>query len=213
MPKYHIIMADIVASRSYAGEALLKAFSRLVQSSNDTYEDGILSPYTITLGDEFQGVVESLKVAIDTIFYLEESLLLEMPYFQLRYAVVFGEIDTPLNPLIAHGMTGPGLALARELLTKKQRGKHRFQFKLSHGHDAELNMLFRLVELLSARWSKKDYGLIREMLCNDEDKSVAEKFGKNRSQIWKRRKNLNIEEYKIIKQLIYRQVSILGGAK
>lgn len=209
MSDFHIVMADIVKSRSYNGEVLIDSFSRLVHRCNEMYENEILSPYTITLGDEFQGVVRSLKAAIETIFFLEEALLVEDLSFQLRYVVVFDKIETPINREIAHGMTGPGLALAREMLTKKQRGKSRFQFKLSYGHDFELNMLFRLVESLVSCWNKKDYVLIKEMLCNDDDQSVAEKFTKNRSQVWKRRKSLRIEEYNILKKLIYSQIQAL----
>lgn len=209
MSDFHIVMADIVKSRSYNGEVLIDSFSRLVRRCNEMYENEILSPYTITLGDEFQGVVRSMKAAIETIFFLEENLLVEDLSFKLRYVVVFDKIETPINREIAHGMTGPGLALAREMLTKKQRGKSRFQFKLSYGHDFELNMLFRLVELLVSSWNKKDYMLIKEMLCNDDDQSVAEKFTKNRSQVWKRRKTLRIDEYNILKNLIYNQVQTL----
>lgn len=206
MSDFHIVMADIVKSRSYNGEVLIDSFSRLVHRCNEMYENEILSPYTITLGDEFQGIVKSLKAAIETIFYLEEALLVEDLSFQLRYVVVFDKIETPINREIAHGMTGPGLALAREMLTKKQRSKSRFQFKLNYGHDFELNMLFRLVESLVSCWNKKDYIFIKEMLCNDDDKSVAEKFNKNRSQVWKRRKTLRIEDYSILKKLIYNQI-------
>jgi CRISPR/Cas system endoribonuclease Cas6 (RAMP superfamily) len=174
------------------------------------YNDEIMSPYTITLGDEFQGFVRSLKAAIKTIYFLEETLLEEDISFKLRYVVVFDKIETPINIEIA-GMTGPGLAMAREMLTKKQLGKSRFQFKFSYGHDFELNMLFRLVESLISCWNKKDYILIKELLCNDDDKSVAEKFTKNRSQVWKRRKTLRIEEYIILKKLIFNQVQILGA--
>lgn len=209
MSDFHIVMADIVKSRSYNGDVLIDSFSRLVHRCNEMYENEMLSPYTITLGDEFQGVVRSLKAAIETIFFLEETLLVEDLSFQLRYVVVFDKIETPINREIAHGMTGPGLALAREMLTKKQRGKSRFQFKLSYGHDFELNMLFRLVESLVSCWNKKDYKLIKEMLCNDDDQSVAEKFTKNRSQVWKRRKSLRIDEYDILKKLIYNQIQTL----
>jgi len=39
------------------------------------------------------------------------------------------------------------------------------------------------------------------MISEQNNKEVAAKHGKNRSQIWKRRKHLLIEEYKLIKLL------------
>lgn len=207
MPKHYIVMADIVESQSHSGSGLLNSFNSLVERCNKEFGSKMLSPYTITLGDEFQGIVDSLKTAIETIFFLEEELLLERTYFQLRYVVVWGDIDTPVNPKIAHGMLGAGLATARELLTRKQRGRPRFQFSQNNYMDSELNMLFRLFELLTGRWSEKDHRLIRELLVDDKDESVAKKFNKNRSQIWKRRRSLSVEEYQIIKTLIYDRVA------
>jgi hypothetical protein len=212
MDLYHIVMADIIKSRSYDGAELLPAFSRIVRECNEKYADGIISPYTITLGDEFQGVAGSLRSAVETILFLEESLLAITPFFRLRYVVVRGAIDTPINREIAHGMAGPGLVVARELLAKKQRAKARFQLDLPQTErSAEINMLFRLLELLTDRWSVKDYQLIRDLITIEDDASVASKFHKNRSQIWKRRKTLQIEDYGIVKNLIFSAVNAAEG--
>ena len=210
--KYHIVMADVVNSRSYKGTELLPVFQGLVATCNERFHRDLLSPYTITLGDEFQGVVASLKAAVDTIFFLDETLLDLEPSFRLRYVIVLGEIDTPVNPFIAHGMAGPGLTLARELLAKKRRGRPRFQISIQGmGAEVQMTMLFRLVELLSAHWHRKDYRLINELLHVDNDEEVASKFHKNRSQIWKRRKSLQIEEYMIVKTLIYQAIAGIEG--
>jgi len=71
----------------------------------------------------------------------------------------------------------------------------------------DLNMLFRLLELLSGHWKEKDYALIRELVWNYDDADVASRFGKTKSQIWKRRKTLQIEEYVTVKELLRRTVS------
>lgn len=200
-------MADVISSRSYDGSNFMREFARIVEECNAAHARTLLSPYTITLGDEFQGVARSLRSAVDSILFLEGRLLTVQPSFLLRYVLVNGEIDTPINPLLAHGMTGSGLASAREMLTKKRRGRRRFQIDLPDSLCAEeLTMLFRLLELLSGHWKPKDYPLIRELMWND-DAVVAAHFGKTTSQIWKRRKSLQIEEYGIIKEFISRTVS------
>lgn len=208
MSQQFIVMADVIRSRSYDGSDLIGEFARIVEDCNTAYAGAILSPYTITLGDEFQGVAGSLKNAVDSILFLEDRLLAARPAFNLRYVLVYGEIETIINPQIAHGMTGSGLALARELLTIKRRGRRRFQLNLSGlPCEDELNMLFRLLELISGHWKERDYTLIRELACNNDDVDVAAHFGKTKSQIWKRRKTLQIEEYVTIKELILRTVS------
>lgn len=207
MTNNYIIMADIVSSRSYNGDALMNEFKRIVEECNETHKGLLLSPFTITLGDEFQGVAASLRAAVDLILYLEDRILTVQPAFLLRYVLVYGAIDTPINPIIAHGMTGQGLATAREILTKKRRGRTRFQLNLGDNqYTEEFRMLFRLLELLSVHWKEKDYLLIRELVWDNDDTSIAVKFNKTTSQIWKRRKTLQIEEYITVKELLKRTV-------
>lgn len=207
MNRHYIVMADVVRSMSYDGNELMGEFKRIVEECNDAHKDILLSPFTITLGDEFQGVAASLSAAVDAILFLEDRTLTVQPAFSLRYVLVYGAIDTPINPIIAHGMVGPGLASAREMLTNKRRGRPRFQVDV--GADScseELRTVFRLLELLSRHWKEKDYILIRELLWNSDDKAIALRFGKTASQIWKRRKTLQIEEYVIAKKLLKRSV-------
>lgn len=208
MGQQFIVMADVIRSRTYDGSNLISEFMRIVEECNSAHAGALLSPYTITLGDEFQGVADSLKSAVDTILFLEDRLLAASPAFMLRYVLVYGDIETPINPRIAHGMTGSGLALAREMLTIKRRGRRRFQLYLSGlPYADDLNMLFRLLELISGHWKERDHALIRELVCNNDDVDVALHFGKTKSQIWKRRKTLQIEEYVTVKELLRCTVS------
>ena len=214
MDLHYIVMADVIRSRSFDGATLLPEFSRIVEECNAACRKDLVSPYTITLGDEFQGVAGSLRSAVDSILFLEDLLLTAQPAFMLRYVVVYGGIETSVNPHIAHGMTGPGLATAREMLTRKRRGRRRFELSLpGFVYAEEMNMLFRLLELLSAQWKEKDYLLIRKLIHSFDDAAVAAAIGKTPSQVWKRRKTLQIEEYVTVRNLICRGVSQMEEAR
>lgn len=203
MPSYHVIMADIVKSSSLDPAWLGESFSRLVSRCNESCGDDILSPLTITLGDEFQGVAASLQGAVATILSLEETLLAEKFPFRLRYVVVYGEIGTELNRSVAHGMMGSGLTLARQLLTLKQRSRPQFQFDLDDAAlTRALNRYFRLVELLTKEWKGKDCSLVLEFIRAQSNSELALRLNKDRSLLWKRRKSLRIEEYLILRELI-----------
>lgn len=203
MSNYYILMADVVRSTSYDGNELMPEFKRIVAECNDLFQQTLLSPFTITLGDEFQGIAASLRAAVDAILFLEDRLLVTQPVFSLRYVLLYGAIDTPINPAIAHGMVGSGLASAREMLTTKRRGRPRFQVDLgAMPYSQELQMLFRLLELLSTHWHEKDYRFIHQLLSNSDDKTISSELGKTASQIWKRRKTLQIEEYIITKNIL-----------
>lgn len=202
MADHFIVMGDILKSRSYEGKELMQEFKALVSSCNRRMAEGILSPYTITLGDEFQGVSKSLYWSSRTILCLEEYALQRKFPFVLRYVVHYGKIDTPLNRRIAHGMVGRGLTRARELLTEKPKGQPRFIFDLPNKNLAmQLSRLFGVMASLSRNWQRKDADLILEMLASDDNAAIAAKHGKNRSQIWKRRRNMRVNEYKALRQV------------
>ena len=201
MSLQYILMGDIIGSRRYAAEQLRNEFMGLISSCNKELQQDIFSPYTVTLGDEFQGVAASLTAAVKTIFYLEETSLRLGLRFKMRYVTVHGAIETPLNRVKAHTMMGAGLTEARSLLTDKGRGTPRFRFKLDDMHRmSQLNRLFLVVDGLTDRWNRKDRELILDMLVNTHNEDVGVAHGKNRSQIWKRRKNLLIEEYRALKE-------------
>jgi hypothetical protein len=203
MAGHFVVMGDIVRSRDHRQETLMDDFARLVAGCNRHFAVELLSPCTITLGDEFQGVADSLLTAVRTALYLEEARLRGEVGFQLRHAVHFGEIATPLNPLTAHGMLGPGLTQARALLSDKRRGRSRFSISLPDaGLALRLGRLLDVMAALARDWKARDAALIFAMLDNERDTEVAAELGKTRSQIWKRRRSLLIDEYRALRELL-----------
>jgi hypothetical protein len=207
MPKkqhsYPIFMGDVVNSSDYDGEVLSKGLKELVESTNKKFGKAILSPLTITLGDEFQGILSSVSTGIDLLFHLEEKLLKTEPDFKLHYVLLLGEIETEINPDIAYEMMGKGLTEARKMLSSKKRNRKRFRFKLQNKEQTEqLSRIFEVLDTIILNWKKEDYPLILDMINNDNNSEVGELHDKNRDQIWKRRKTLMINEYNLLKDFI-----------
>lgn len=196
-------MGDVVNSSDYDGEVLSKGLKELVESTNKKFSKDILSPLTITLGDEFQGVLNSVSTGIDLLFHLEEELLKAEPDFKLHYVLLLGEIETEINPEIAYEMMGKGLTEARKMLSSKKRNRKRFRFKLQNKEQTEqLSRIFEVLDTIILNWKKEDYPLILDMINNDNNSEVGELHDKNRDQIWKRRKTLMINEYNLLKDFI-----------
>lgn len=213
MANHFIVMGDIVHSRKYEGKELMREFRELVSSCNRDLAEGILSPYTVTLGDEFQGVAKSLHWSVQSLLYLEECMLKKGHPFSLRYVVHYGKIETNLNRKIAHGMIGPGLTRARGLLNDKGRGKSRFNFDLPNETLAlQLSRLFFVMASLTQGWQHKDAQLIFDMIANDDNTAIGTKYGKNRSQVWKRRRHLHIDDYRALRQIAI-ELSDKGGKR
>ncbi len=203
MGNSYILMADVVASRKREPQILIAEFREAVRSVNRELADGILSPFTITLGDEFQGVVKTLLDSTRTILWLEELRYKGMLNSELRYVVNYGDIATPINPIIAYGMIGDGLTEARELLNDKRRGRSRYCFHLKNERlSMQMQRLFDVLSALTRAWKPQDASLIFDMINTMNNEEVGEKHGKNRTQIWKRRNTLFINEYESVKKII-----------
>ena len=198
---HFILMGDIIKSRTFPAPQLYKEFSELLNSCNKNNEKYILSPYAVTLGDEFQGLAKSAESALKTIFYLEEDMLARQFKFKIRYVLLEGAIDTPINTRIAYRMLGKGLTTAREMLDKKKRTR-RFRFEIENKTlENRLVNLFIVYEEITRKWPNKDQSIISEMINSSENEIVGRKFQKTHAQIWKRRRNLQINGYNAIVEL------------
>jgi hypothetical protein len=201
---YLILMADIVDSRNAQQNKLMKWFKKITNEINYEKKDILLSPITITLGDEFQCVVKNVEAGIDLMISIDEKKLKELVDFKLRYVLVEGNIDTPINQEIAYGMLGEGLTRAREKLTEYKNSNYRYSIVLKDTKKSEALINSMIVyQNITDSWKKeKDFLLITKFLELRDYKLVAEKLEKTRSQIWKREKSLGMEAYFSIKKVI-----------
>ncbi|WP_255070277.1 SatD family protein [Lacihabitans sp. LS3-19] len=197
-------MADIINSSDYQGLTLQEDFKKNVAYINEKFKKKLISPLTITLGDEFQGIAKSLKISTEIIITLEELLMKENANFSLRYIINFGKIDTPINSEIAYGMLGDGLSHARKMLENLKKKEQRFEIAAEKEDKSKaLNDAFEILQNLQNRWtSEADKKLVSQFIQYQDYKIIATKTGITRSQIWKKEKSLNISSYFAIKNLI-----------
>ena len=202
--KQFILMADVISSGQKKQNQLMVDFKDLVHEINHTYKSEILSPLTITLGDEFQGIPKDLATSIKIILSLEENIIHKKLNFQLRYILHQGEIETPINTEIAYEMLGSGLTNARLMLNDLKEEKFRFKIAIENKlQNNVLNNAFKIFENIVQKWNlKSDFELVSNFIKFHDYKVVAEKLKKTRSQIWKREKTLNIESYNATKNII-----------
>jgi hypothetical protein len=200
--KYWILMADIVSSRKHDAAALMKGFKKITGFLNVHFSKKMISPLTITLGDEFQGIVQSLDDAIEIIFKSEEIILLEQINIKIRYSVNYGSIGTKINKKIAYTMLGPGLTEARDSLNEMKKSDARFKI-LTHGNnEIALGKSFLLYQSIVDSWKQKDLKVVSAFLENDDYQYVSKKIGKAPSTTWRRKKSLKIQAYRDAKTII-----------
>ncbi|PUZ20718.1 SatD family (SatD) [Chitinophaga costaii] len=206
---YFILMADIIGSRQSDQRLLMADFKALVTKINKKQKKTLLSPITITLGDEFQGIIHDLPASLKIMLEMEEMIIALGKTFKLRYVLMQGEIDTPINPSIAYEMLGPGLTAARETLNQLKRDHHRFEINLQdQALSGALNNSFFALQSIVDNWNpEKDYALVDGFLRYIDYKKVAAALHKTPSLMWKREKSLQIKAYNALKAVI----NYLGG--
>ena len=202
--KHFILMADIIDSSKKDSHLLMENFKTLIKEINDLHSNDILSPLTITLGDEFQGVINDLSTSTLIILNIEEYIIHHKLNFKLRYVLNEGEIETPINKNNAYEMLGTGLTEARLKLNNSKNEKSRFKISIENElQNSILNDAFIVLENIIEKWSvDKDFEVVSNFIRFIDYKIVSEIMGKTRSQLWKREKSLNITSYTSIKNII-----------
>lgn len=200
-----ILMADMVGSgKQKQPAAVMRRFKELVEEVNNSPTIAVRSPLTITLGDEFQGVLKSPADGLRAILALEEGIRSATPDFTLRYVLHQGRIDTPITKANAHGMLGPGLSWARQALgeLKTARGD-RFRFALQDKVLSDrLDDAFLLYQELVDGWKPRDRELIAAFLRHDDYRQVATELERDPALMWRRRRSLRMPAYAAIRRLI-----------
>lgn len=199
-----ILMADIIGSSDLPAKETMKGFRQAVQAMNKQHHPHILSPLTITLGDEFQGVVKDVFAAYQIIFDLDAFLMRMKKPFRLRYVIHEGKIDTKINKDRAYEMLGPGLTEARGLLVAMKSSRDRFKVSL---HDktleARLHLAMVAYQGIVDSWTTAQQKVVSVFWEEFSDyKKVAKRLKKDPTVAWRRKKTLLIDEVNSLKNLV-----------
>ncbi len=196
-------MADVIGSSKRNGKALMNALKAGVTYVNKKGSKQILSPMTITLGDEFQGVVKNPHAALQMILDMEMYLMSLKSSFKLRYVVYEGDIQTKLNKDRAYEMLGPGLTAAREQLNNLKSSKNRFIVYLKDKELTEkLNLMLVVLQGIIDQWTPSQQKVVTTFLELDDYRKVAERLNRDSTAIWRRKRSLMIDEFNSLKNLI-----------
>jgi len=188
--RYISVIADMVGSRSVPRSQrrlLQRRFGELIEKLNREHRKTIESKFVITLGDEFQGLLNSATVLPDLIWRLEEVF----PNCKFRVGIGLGTLDTPIQKY-AINIDGPALHIARAAIEYAKKTKALGGVFLGMGDlDDILNGMARLLWFNRSRWThpqRQIAGLLRQGMSQTQ---VAKKL-------------------KIKKQVVSRQVLAAG---
>lgn len=125
---YAVLMGDLVGSERHADTQHLHArFNAAIDRQNDALAADMASPLTITLGDEFQGLLSSMVAAAQAAREIRFELMRQN--IECRFVIGTVNLKTQINHERAWNMMGAGFAHARERLGEK-RSPSRYRFSL-----------------------------------------------------------------------------------
>ena len=177
-PAYIAVIADIKGSRLLANrddtQNQLRETLRLV---NERFADTIASKFTITLGDEFQGLLHSTEHLFPILHEIEQR----MHPVKVRFGLGIGAITTDINPELAIGADGPAYYNARKSVEYLKHSEKKHQtgaadIRIEAGEEALLptpllNTVFLLLTAVKQTWSKQQRLVIWDMLSNRDTQS------------------------------------------
>jgi hypothetical protein len=197
-------MGDVVSSETYNQKKLQNKFADIIALLNNKHKKKILSPLTITLGDEFQGIVKDLNSGTEIILDAQRTCIHEGIDFKIRFVLNSGIIETPINREVAYGMLGRGLSDTREKIETLKKQQVRFMISTGDSKtDAAFSNAFVLYQSIIDQWnSSTDLLLTSQFIRYKDYKIVAKKLNHTASMTWKREKSLLIKEFFAIEKLI-----------
>lgn len=147
-------MGDLVRSESSAAiDKLHSHFNNAVDRQNDERRAMLASPLTITLGDEFQGLMMSFLEAASAARAMRLELLGRG--IECRFVIGAVSLRTPLNDTRAWNMMGPGLSAARAKLNDKRLSSlYRFSFPTDLPLERLLDAVGASLTAIERRWTE-----------------------------------------------------------
>jgi hypothetical protein len=182
---YIAVIGDIRDSRKIENRSeAQKKLQRVLLSVNEKYTEDIASKFTITLGDEFQGLFHSGHRVLQVISEIERALYPK----KIRFGIGIGVITTDIDPERALGADGPGYYMARNAVDFLKENENRKQAALADirleadGDNDEcvamLNSVLSLMCAIKDSWSERQREIIWDMAEHmDNQTDVAARLG------------------------------------
>lgn len=179
--RYIAIIGDMVGSKKLGRPARAKTqlqFEKLLISLNRKYASHLLVNFSITLGDEFQGIVCNAVIIPDLIWDIESGISEE---FRLGFG--YGQIYTPIGRL-ASKMDGPALHSARRAI--QLAADHSFlggMFKGFGEVETALNAFAHVLWFQRSRWTAQQRKIAARLRGSDIQSQIAKKFNITRQTV------------------------------
>lgn len=196
--KYLALIGDIVASKQLAKRGEFQSNLASLLKGISGRNPALASPYTITLGDEFQAVYRRADTLFQDIF----TILSGIHPTQARFAIGVGELTTDINPKQALGMDGPAFHRAREAITELKRTGYFIRLRGEPAPAADddpwrlINHLLNLMTHQVDGWERNRLRIMRGLLRGTSVSELEEELQISKVAVYKNINAAALDEVK-----------------
>ena len=187
-----VLIGDLIGSRKLSEAERVESQESLeecVQRINKRTAS-LLSPATITLGDEFQAVYSNMKGLLSNCWEIVTGL----HPIEVRFSIAIGNIVTPINQKQALGMDGPAFHCARNGMDQLKETDRRFiltihEDSVSDTQDRDVILLadgiLQLMSVKMQQWRRTRYQILLMLNENIPVKEISARLSISETAVYK----------------------------
>lgn len=175
---YIALIGDIIESKKIQDRAQAQQqLLRLMKELNWQYQDYLISPFTVTTGDEFQALFSPNSY----MFQIIDQLSVAFSPYEIRFGIGVGEMVTEINKEQSIGSDGPAYWLAREAINhihdKNDYGiNHISVFLADEEVTWTVNAMLAACSFIQSKWTEVQYDVLKQLLtANIYDETFSHK--------------------------------------
>lgn len=157
-----VVIGDIKGSKGLRDwQNVITKLTEILAGINTKFSDVIVVHFTLTVGDEFQGVSASPEKAFEILNFIRSKLQQELE-LSIYCAVGIGDIERPLGREIGK-MRGSAFYRARDALELCKRKKRSILIKSSDAlsrTDLIINLFLRFIEAIESSLTKRQREIV-----------------------------------------------------
>ena len=215
---YIAIIGDMKASRKMdARREMQVRLNAVLNQINEQYQADIAAKFIITLGDEFQGLLNTASHLLEMIKLIQR----EMYPVKLRFGIGIGEINTDVISIAAIGADGPAYYAARKAIEdmriqekklKKQAADIEIaRYEAEHFEITEINTMLKLLKIIEESWTDKQRYTIWDMeVKGGSQDECANRMKTSQSTIARRLADGNYITYERAKETLAEALKRMG---
>lgn len=204
---YLVIIGDIVASKEITDRLnFQKKFTDVLVKPNRTFHNSMISPLTLTIGDEFQAVLWEAMYLFNIMGMIER----EIPSVSLRYGIGLGKIDTEINSESAIGMDGPAFHYARTAVETARKEGTIYHFKCDDDIlQDRINVMLGWLDITLKKWTLQRKEIFYQYNEKKTQQEIARVMGITQPAV---SQNINDKAFKqvaVTQQIIEKELNII----